>query len=133
MPRPKSDHPTHAELEALQVLWDSGPSTVRSVMESLEDTRQGRAYTSVMSLLDLMYEKKLVTRKRSGRAFVYAARVDREKTLGGMVSDLCRRAFDSSAESLVAHLLDQADPSPDELRKIRRTIQQHLNNEERGR
>ncbi len=133
MPRPKSDYPTPAELEALQVLWDGGPATVRSVMESLEATRQGRAYTSVMSLLDLMYEKKLVTRRRSGRAFVYTARVDQEKTLGGMVSDLCQRAFDSSAESLVAHLLDQADPSPDELRKIRQTIQQHLNNEERGR
>ena len=132
MPRPKSDFPTPAELEALQVLWDGGPSTVRSVMESLEDTRQGRAYTSVMSLLDLMYEKKLVTRKRSGRAFVYAARANREKTLGRMVGDLWQRAFDGSAESLVAHLLDQADPSPDELRKIRRTIEEHLK-QERGR
>ena len=56
MPRSKSQYPTPAELEALQVLWQRGPSTVRDVMEALEKTRRGRAYTSVMSLLNLMVE-----------------------------------------------------------------------------
>ena len=70
MPRPKSDHPTPGELEALKILWEHGPSTVRQVMERLNEDRP-RAYTSVMSLLGVMADKGLLNRKPQGRAFVY--------------------------------------------------------------
>ena len=53
MARPKQPHPTPAELEVLQVLWDDGPATVRQVMERLKKDRP-RGYTTVMSLLDVM-------------------------------------------------------------------------------
>ena len=45
MARPRHEHPTPAELEALQIIWDRGPSTVREVMEVLNQSRR-RAYTS---------------------------------------------------------------------------------------
>ena len=60
MARPKQPHPTPGELEILRILWERGPSTVREVLELVP---QERAYTSVMSLLGVMTEKKLVTRK----------------------------------------------------------------------
>ena len=66
MARPKQPHPTPGELEILRVLWNHGSATVRQVMERLPDKR---AYTSVMSLMTVMAEKKLVTRKPQGRAF----------------------------------------------------------------
>jgi predicted transcriptional regulator len=91
-------------------------------MESLESTRKVRAYTSVMSLLNLMCEKRLVKRRPAGRAFTYEAKVPRSKTLGRLISDLCRRAFSDSASSLVAHMLDQTEPSPEELQAIRQAI-----------
>ena len=65
MARPKEDQPTDGELEVLKVLWDRGPSTVREVLEVLTVTRP-RAYTSVMSLLNVMTEKGLVTRQPQG-------------------------------------------------------------------
>lgn len=123
MPRPKHEHPTPAELEVLQFLWDEGPATVRQVMESL-NRRRRRAYTSVMSLLGVMTEKRLLKRRPQGRAFVYEARVDREKTVGEMLRDLLGRAFDGSAASLVARLLDESSPSPRELEEIHETIEQ---------
>ncbi len=124
MPRPKHEHPTPGELEVLKILWDRGPSTVREVMEVLNETRQ-RAYTSVMSLLGVMTEKGLLTRQPKGRAFLYRAKVGREKTLGQMVGDLLGRAFEGSASALVARLLDQDSPSPEELEEIRKTLQQY--------
>jgi BlaI family transcriptional regulator, penicillinase repressor len=123
MPRPKYEHPTPAELEVLQLLWDQGPSTVRSVMEALTRRRR-RAYTSVMSLLGVMTDKGLLKRRLKGRAFLYEARVAREKTVGQMLRDLLGRAFDGSAASLVARLLDESSPSPQELAEIRDTIEQ---------
>ena len=124
MPRPRHDHPTPGELEVLKVLWERGPSTVREVMEVLNETRR-RAYTSVMSLLGVMTEKGLLTREPKGRAYVYRAKVAREKTLGQMVDDLLGRAFEGSASTLVARLLDQSSPSPEELEEIRRTLEEY--------
>jgi BlaI family transcriptional regulator, penicillinase repressor len=123
MPRPKHEHPTPAELEVLLLLWEQGPATVRQVMEALNRSRP-RAYTSVMSLLGVMTDKHLLRRRRKGRGFVYQPRVARERTLGRMLRDLLTRAFEGSAASLVARLLEESSPSPEELAEIHRTIDQ---------
>jgi len=124
MPRPKEEQPTAGELEVLKVLWDRGPSTVREVMDVLNEVRP-RAYTSVMSLLNVMTDKGLLVRQPRGRAFVYKPRTDRGGTLRRMVGDLLGRAFEGSTSQLVAHLLDQTRPSPAELEEIRRAIEQY--------
>jgi BlaI family penicillinase repressor len=129
MARPKEEQPTAGELEVLKVLWDRGPSTVRQVLEVLEGQRP-RAYTSVMSLLNVMTDKGLVIRVPQGRAFVYRPKVERERTLRRMVGDLLGRAFEGSAHELVAHLLDQTKPSAAELDEIRRTIAEYQNERE---
>jgi len=125
MPRPREDKPTAGELEVLKVLWDRGPSTVREVMDVLNERRE-RAYTSVMSLLNVMTDKGLLVRVPEGRAFVYKPKTERRETLGGLVEDLLGRAFDGSASQLVAHLLDQSQPTTEELAEIRRMIQQYV-------
>ncbi|MCU0878364.1 MAG: BlaI/MecI/CopY family transcriptional regulator [Pirellulaceae bacterium] len=124
MPRPKEVQPTAAELEVLKVLWDRGPSTVRDVMEVLNVARP-RAYTSVMSLLNVMADKGLLVREPQGRAFVYRPKTDRDRTLSKMVGDLLGRAFEGQASRLVAHLLDQSQPTSEELAEIRRLIEEY--------
>ena len=124
MVRPKYDQPTPGELEVLKVLWDRGPSTVREVMERLNESRP-RAYTSVMSLLNVMSEKRLVERKSEGRAYVYRAAIARESTLKDLVGDMLGRAFEGSASALVSRLLDHSNPSKKELDEIRRVLQEY--------
>ena len=124
MPRPREEQPTAGELEVLKVLWERGPSSVREVMEVLNATRP-RAYTSVMSLLNVMTDEHLLVREPRGRAFIYRPQADRGKTLRRMVGDLLSRAFEGSTSQLVGHLLDQTRPSPDELAEIRRAIEQY--------
>jgi len=121
MARPRHENPTPAELEVLQVIWERGPSTVRQVMTALNQQRQ-RAYTSVMSLMNVMAEKGLLTQKPKGRAFVYAARTSQARTQSEIVRDLLSRVFDGSANALVTHLLEQARPDSEELGEIRKTI-----------
>ena len=124
MARPKEEQPTTGELEVLKVMWDRGPSTVRDVMDVLNAERP-RAYTSVMSLMNVMADKGLLVRVPQGRAFVYRPKVERERTLRRLVGDLLGRAFEGSAQELVAHLLDQTKPSAKELEEIRRTIAEY--------
>ncbi len=121
MARPRHKNPTPAELEVLQIIWEHGPSTVREVMNLLKPKRP-RAYTSVMSLMNVMAEKGLLNQEPKGRAFIYSAKVSRDKTQSSMLSDLLNRAFDGSANALVAHLLEQAEPNSEELDEIHKTI-----------
>jgi predicted transcriptional regulator len=114
--------PTDAELEILAVLWDRGPSTVREVAQVL-----GRdlAYTTILKLLQIMTEKRLVQRRESGRLHVYTAAQSRERTQRRLVRDLVDRAFRGSAAQLVLHALATGKASPDELKEIRQLIEKH--------
>jgi predicted transcriptional regulator len=125
MPRPKLPHPTHGELDLLQILWETGPATVRDVLDTLEASGRGRAYTSVMSLMNVMADKGLVKRTPQGRAFLYAPVMKKDAALGRMVRDLCRRAFEGSASTLVTRLLDETNPSDEELKAIRDAIREY--------
>src|SRR5688572_11490947 len=128
MARRKLATPTEGELEILQVLWDRGASTVREVLDVLNPKRE-RAYTSVMSLLNIMADKGLVVREPQGRAFLYQARKPRERTLGKIVGDMLGKAFEGSAHELVAHVLEQSRPSPQELEQIRWVIESYQHKE----
>jgi len=75
-----------------------------------------------MSLMNVMAEKGLLNQKPKGRAFIYSAKVSRDKTQSSMLSDLQNRAFDGSANALVAHLLQQTEPNSEELDEIHKTI-----------
>lgn len=125
MARPKTPHPTPAELEVLKLLWERGPLTVREVLEIWQESGDERAYTSVMSLLNVMADKGLLDRTPEGRAFRYAPQAERQSILGGLIGDVWKRAFGGSASTLVAHLLEEANPTADELAAIREMLSQY--------
>jgi BlaI family transcriptional regulator, penicillinase repressor len=129
MARPRHEQPTPAELEILKVLWDrDGLSSVRDVLEIVnQDAEPPRAYTSVMSLLNVMTEKGLLRRSPHGRAFVYEPAAPREHTLSSLLGETLKRVYDGSASLLVAHLLDQSHPSLDELDQIRSLLNDYEN------
>jgi predicted transcriptional regulator len=116
MPRRR---PTDAELAILNVLWDKGPSTVREVAVALG--RDG-AYTTILKLLQIMADKRLVRRDASTRTHVYAAAFSEQQTQRQLVSDLLDRAFGGSASKLVFHALEARKATPEELAEIRRLL-----------
>jgi predicted transcriptional regulator len=124
MDMPKAlPRPTDAELAILRVVWERGPSTVRQVHEALQARETG--YTTTLKLMQIMAEKGLVTRDESSRTHVYAARVSRDQTQRQLVSDLMDRAFGGSAAALVLQALSAQPTSPEELRQIRKLIDQY--------
>lgn len=111
--------PTDAELAILRVLWSRGPSTVRQVAEAM-DRESG--YTTLLKLLQIMTEKRLVVRDESARTHVYAAAYTEDQTQRQLVTDLLDRAFDGSAAKLVLQALAATKATPDELEEIRKLI-----------
>jgi len=111
--------PTDAELSILRVLWTNGPSTVRQVAEAL-----GRetGYTTVLKLLQIMTEKRLVLRDETERTHVYEAAYTEDQTQRQLVTDLLDRAFGGSAATLVLQALAARKATPEELQKIKRLL-----------
>ena len=114
--------PTDSELVILSVLWDLGPSTVRQVQKTLPK-RRDMGYTTVLKLLQIMYEKGLVVRDESQRAHIYRARVARESTQRNLVEDLLQKGFGDSPHDLVLRVLESKPCSEEELDKIRRLLE----------
>ena len=90
-----------AELGVLKALWDEGPATVRKVLEHLH--RRGRrvAYTTVQTLLTRLEQKRYVTSNKSGLAYVYRARVTRERVTRSRLRTLLAQLYDGAAGPLV--------------------------------
>jgi predicted transcriptional regulator len=120
--KPTTRRPTDAELAILRVLWSRGPSTVREVAEAMG--REG-AYTTVLKLLQIMTEKRLVRRDEGARSHVYEAAGSEERTQRQLVGDLLDRAFDGSAARLVMQALAAKKASREELAEIRKLIEKH--------
>ena len=113
--------PTASELEILHVLWSKGPSTVREVLESLNQKKQ-MGYTGVLKLLQIMTAKGTVRRDESQRAHIYEARRPAEQTKRQLASDMLQRVFDGSASQLMMHALAGNRTSPEEIDELRRIL-----------
>lgn len=114
--------PTDAELEILNVLWQRGASTVRDVHQAITRTRPAMGYTTVLKLMQIMAEKKLVRRDESQRAHVYEAQLPREQTQQQLIGHLLERAFEGSAMKLVMQALSAKQASAEELTTIREML-----------
>jgi predicted transcriptional regulator len=111
--------PTDAELAILRVLWARGPSTVRQVAEEMG--REG-GYTTVLKLLQIMTEKRLVRRDESSRTHIYEPAFSQDQTERQLVTDLLDRVFDGSAAKLVLQALAATKATPEELDEIKKLI-----------
>ncbi len=113
--------PTESELEILQVLWEKNQATVRDVHEELSKTKD-IGYTTALKLLQIMFEKGLVSRDESAKSHVYQAAVTREKTQKQLVGKMISTLFSGSPGELVMQALGNHQASADELDQIQKLL-----------
>ncbi len=112
---------TDKELQILQILWDKPGSSVRDVHEILYPNDE-TGYTTTLKLLQIMFDKKMVTRSKQGKTHFYLANVSRGDTQQQIVDKLLNTVFKGSASSLVMQLLGNSKSSKKELDEIRKLI-----------
>jgi BlaI family transcriptional regulator, penicillinase repressor len=114
--------PTDRELEALKVLWQEGEITVREICDRMNENGGKLAYTTVLSLLQVMEQKGLVRHKQSGKAYSYAAAVRRERTFQQLASGFLEKVFDGAVDEYLVHALESRRPSNEELDRLQEMI-----------
>jgi predicted transcriptional regulator len=116
-----TNHPTPAELEILDILWDLKKGTVRDVYDVIS-SRKSTTYTTVLKTMQIMQAKGLVVRDEQGKAHIYRPKSSQQNTQKKLVGSLLDKAFRGSALSLVQHVLETKPTTREELAEIRRLI-----------
>lgn len=111
-----------AELEILRVLWSAGSATVRDVLTALHDQGRKVAYTTVLTTLSRLEQKGYVTSNKSGMAYVYRAKVTRQRVTRARLDALIEQLFDGVPGSLVMTLMQTEEFSREELSEFQRVI-----------
>ncbi|MFZ0863943.1 MAG: BlaI/MecI/CopY family transcriptional regulator [Candidatus Sulfotelmatobacter sp.] len=109
------------EERLLEALWARGNATVRDLADG---ACQDLAYTTVMTTLDRLFKKKLLSRQAEGRAFRYAPRFTREELHQQVAGEAFRQLMDVSPASslplsyLVEILTERDAQLLDDLRQV---------------
>lgn len=114
---------TDRELDVMSILWRHGSATVTEVREELPDRL---AYTSVLSALQTLEEKGYVRHESEGRAYRYYPLVAPEEAGGSAIGRILDKVFHGSAEMLLAQLVSERKLSADELRRMRKLLEERL-------
>ena len=112
-----------AELEVLKILWEHGVETVREVMTHLHQAGRRVAYTTVQTLLTRLEQKRYVACDKSGLAYVYRARLTREKVTRSRLRNLVNQLYDGAAGPLALQLIRTEHFTPQEIDELQKMIE----------
>jgi BlaI family penicillinase repressor len=121
----RKPHPTLTtqELALMKIVWRRRTATVREVYEDLRETRR-IAYTTVMTMMNVLAAKGYVTRTKDDRAFRYRPAQQERTVVTSMVREFVNRVFDGAARPLLLHLSKDRNLTAKERQELRRLIEE---------
>lgn len=99
------------ELDCMNTLWPLGESTVRRIQQGLAPSKP-RAYTTIMTIMDRLAHKGVVTRRKVGRAYLYRPNLTAEQARARAIAQVVKGFFDGSAAAMAMHLSGGTVASP---------------------
>ena len=95
------------ERAVMDHLWSTNePQTVRQVHEALSARRE-LAYTTVMTVLQRLAKKDLVSQERDDRAHRYSAVSGRDELVASLMVDALQQAESSNRAAALVHFVGQ--------------------------
>ena len=122
MPRKPSRTLTDAEARVMAVLWESQRATVADVVRALSK-RRVVSYSTVQTILRILETKGYVAHDKVARAFIYRPLVDERQARRRALRHLVSRLFKGSPSLLVLNVLEDERIDPDELRQLKKLIE----------
>ncbi len=103
----------------MKLVWELESATVRDIYEALLRKRKV-AYTTVMTMMQILERKKYLKRTKADRAWLYRPAQPEGKVIAGMVREFVNRVFNGSAEPLLVHLVEEHKLSREDIEEITR-------------
>jgi BlaI family penicillinase repressor len=115
------------ELQIMNVVWDRGKATVHDVKNAL--SRRKPAYSTILTMMRKLEAKGYLEHEVDGRTYVYRPLISQQAVRQGVLGDLVERLFEGSTSLLLTSLVEQNRISKNELRQIRKLIEERGKNE----
>jgi len=128
MARPRATELTERELEIMQIFWQHGEQTAQDVRDRMAESGRDLAYTTVATLVRILWEKGFVETTNEERPFRYQPVRSFEDVSSSLVNNLLQRVFGGSREKLLVSLLGQERLTKAE----RETLRQIIKGERQG-
>ena len=113
---------TDLQLSVMKALWHVGEGTVSDILTVLVADGKELAPTTVATMLQRLSKQGWVKHRKSGRQFLYRAKVNREDAAKGVLDRVLSSFFGGKVSALTAQLLESEQLSADELKEMRRLI-----------
>jgi len=123
MARKPSPALTDAEARVMAVLWQLRTATVGDVVAALAPER-AVSYSTVQTILRILEDKAYVEHDKVARAFIYRPVVDERQARRRALRHLATRLFNGSPSLLVMNVLNDEELAPDELRRLKKLIEE---------
>jgi len=114
--------PTRSELEILQVLWENGPSTVRFINDTLNERTKAVIYTSTLKIMQIMVDKKLLSKDESQMKHVYTPLVEEQAVKNIILDKFVDTMYKGSASNLLVQLVGSNKVSSKEIDEMRELL-----------
>jgi predicted transcriptional regulator len=96
------------EAEVMEELWAAGESSVRSVMEALNQRgSKERAYTTYMTIMARLYKKGVLDRRRQGKTDFYEPRLGRDEFMALRARAEIEELVDQYGDVALSHFARQ--------------------------
>ena len=110
------------EYAVLAALWELGSASAREVHERVGEPK-GLVYTTTAKVLDRLHDKALVSRKKSGMAFVYKAKIPRDVIEQARANDAIARMLGGDPRPAMAALVSAVEAvDPTLLEELERLV-----------
>ena len=113
--------PTDSELEVMQLLWECGPLTVRTLNDKLNEQRKV-GYTTTLKIMQIMTEKGLLVRNTEHRSHIYTPTLLPEEVQSSVLDHVIKTVFRGNRSSLILQALGNHSSSSEELDEIKALI-----------
>ena len=113
---------TEKELEILQIIWSSDAVSVKDVHEALGGD-DSNGYTTILKMMQIMHEKGMLTRQKSGKLHLYKAVHSLENTRQHLLDKMIQTVFQGSASQLVMSALGASKSSKEEIKQIKEYLE----------
>ncbi len=88
------------ELELMKIFWEGEPMSAKQVLQSIPD--QSLSLSTMQTTLERLHRKKLLSREKKGRFFVYEATVSRSQIIELLLGDITEQICDGDVATLVS-------------------------------
>lgn len=107
---------TKAELNVMNILWSKNEATVNEIIEVMSEPKP--AYTTVLTVMQVLTRKGIVSPERRGKAHVFRPLLSREEYIDTFMQETRNVLFQGSLRSLFSYFVKSEKLSREELNKI---------------